>query len=94
MGGNEETAMDVVGAALRGNLNLRATEAAVLGVIGIRKNLYTFNGVLGRRYDRCAAPDGASGADAINRNAVVFGLLPTGDDLRSVFGLEDAVRPT
>src|ERR1700686_5291741 len=94
MGRNKETAMNVVSAALGRGLNLSATETAILGVIAIGKNFYAFNGIFGRRDDRCTPPDGAGGADAVNRNAMTLSLLPIGKNLRTVFGLEYAIRTT
>jgi len=90
----EEAAMEVVRAPLGNNLNLRPAKAAVLGIIAIRNDFYAINGIFRRCDNRCPAPDYAGGAYAINRNAVVLTLLPTGNDLRTIFGFEDAVRTT
>src|ERR1700691_2513710 len=92
MGRNKETAMKVVSATLGNDLNLSAAEAAILGVIAIGKNFYAFNRILGGCDDRCAAPNCARGADAVNRNAITLTLLPIGNNLRAVFGLEYAIR--
>src|ERR1700693_5447390 len=92
MGRNKETAMNVVSSALGNDLNLSAAETSILRVIAIGKNFYAFNGILGGRDDRGAAPDRARGADAVNRNAVALSLLTIGNDLRAVFGLEYAIR--
>src|SRR5580700_5139005 len=94
VGRDKKTAMDVVRAALGGNLKLCAGEAAILGIITIGDNFDAIDGIFRRCDDRCPAPDGAGGADAVNRNAVILGLLPTGNDLRAVFGLKNAVRTT
>src|ERR1017187_1647774 len=92
MGRNKETAMKIVTAALGNDLNLSAAEAAILGVIAIGKNFYAFNGILRGRDDRCTAPDRARGANSVNRNAITLTLLPIGNNLRTVFGLEYAIR--
>ena len=94
MGRKKETAMKVVRAALGGDLNLGAGEASILSIIAIGDDFYAIHGIFRRCDDRCTAPDGAGGADAVNRNAVVLSLLPIANDLRTVFGLEDAVRTT
>src|SRR5260370_31997518 len=94
VGRDKETAVDVVRAALGGNLNLCAAEATVLGVIGVGEDFYAYDRIFRRCDDRRSAPDDASGADTVDRNAVVLSLLPAGNDLRTVFGLEDAVRTT
>src|SRR5260370_10177398 len=86
--------MEVVGAALRGNLNLGAAEATILGIIAIGDDFYAVHGIFRRRDDRCTAPDGAGGGDAVNRNPIVLSLLSTANDLRTIFVLEDAVRTT
>src|SRR5271169_6249946 len=92
MGGNKETAMKVVRAALGNDLNLSAAEAAILGVITIGKNLYAFNGIFRGRDDRCTAPNRARGAIAVNRDAITLTLLSIGNNLRAVFGLKYAIR--
>src|ERR1700738_4532316 len=86
--------MDVVSAALGSDLNLGAAEAAILGVIGIGDDFYAFDRIFRRCDDCSSAPDDAGGADTVNRDAVVLSLLPAGNDLRTVFGLEYAVRTT
>src|ERR1700747_1897729 len=86
--------MEVVTAALGNNLNLGPAEAAIFGIIATGNDFYAINGIFRRCDDRCTAPDDAGRADAIDRNAVVLTLLPAGNDLRTVFSLEDAVRTT
>lgn len=90
----EETAVEVVRAALGSNLNLGAAETAILGIVAVGNDFYALNGIFGRRDDRCTAPDGTCGANAVDRNAIVFRLLTIGDDLCAVFGFKDAVRAT
>src|ERR1700726_717163 len=84
--------MELVGAALGGNLHLGARKAAGFGVIAIGDNLYTFDRIFTRRNHCRSAPDGAGGADAIDRNPVILGLAAVGDCLRAVLGREYASR--
>src|SRR6267154_6232111 len=86
--------MDVVGAALGSDLDLGSAEAAIFGVISVGHDFYALDRIFRRGDDSCSAPDRAGGADAVNRNAIVLSLLPIGNDLCTVFGLEDAVRTT
>ena len=76
--GEKKTAMELVGAALGSHLNLGATEAAILGVVAVGDDLHVFNGIFRRGDDCSSAPDGAGGADAVNRNAVVLDLPAMG----------------
>src|SRR5207244_492734 len=89
--GKEETAMVLVGAALGSDLNLGATEAAVLGIIAMGNDFHAFYRIFRGRNDGRSAPDCARGADTINRNAVVFILLTSCQSLRTVFRLENAL---
>ena len=86
--------MIVVRAALGSNLNLSAGETSILSIVAIGDDFYALHGIFRRCDDRGSAPDSAGGADAVKRNAIVLGLLPVADDLRTVFGLENAVRTT
>ena len=75
MRNEEETAMELVGAALGSDQNLGATKAAILGIITVGYDFYAFNGIFGRSDDGSSSPDGAGGADTVDGNAVVL-ILP------------------
>ena len=64
--GEEETAVEVIGPALRSNLKLGAAEAPTLGVIAVGNDLYIINGIFRWGNDRSSAPDSARDADAVN----------------------------
>src|SRR5271156_4146233 len=83
--------MELVAAALGSDLNLCATEAATLGVIAVGDNLHAFNGLFRRSNDCSPAPDGAGGADTVDRNAVVLIPPAMGQRLRPVFRLKNAL---
>src|SRR6516162_8096212 len=83
--------MILVGAALGDDLNLCAAEASILGVIAVGEDFYTVDRVFRRCNDRRSAPDGARGADTVDRNAVILVLLPGGQRLRTVFRLENTL---
>src|SRR5947208_3018943 len=77
--------MELIAAALGSDLNLGATEASILGIIASGDDFYAINGIF-RRCDDCSStPDSARSADTVNRNAVVFILPATGQNLRTVF---------
>src|SRR5258706_3840656 len=83
--------MKVVGAALGSNLNLGSAEATKFSIVAIRENFHAVNRVFRRCNDGGSTPNGTGGADTVNHNAVVFILLTSGQSLRAVFGLENAL---
>src|SRR5438477_349011 len=89
--GKESAAVEVVAAALGSELNLGATKASVLGVVTIGENFYVFHGIFGGRDDCGSAPDGAGGADPVDRIAVVLILLAGGESLGTVFCLKNTL---
>src|SRR5437879_13147225 len=82
--------MILVGTALGNDLNLGAAKASILGVIAIGEDFYAFHRVFRRCNDGSSTPDGAGGADTVDRNAVILVLLAGGQRLRTVFRLENA----
>src|SRR6266404_4844306 len=91
MSGEERAAMKVVGAALGNNLNLGSAEAAKFSIVAIGENFHALYGIFRGGNDCRSTPDGAGGADAVDHDAVVFILLASGQSLRAVFGLENAL---
>ena len=84
--------MEIIAPALGRDLKLRASEAAIFGVVAVRNDFYAFDGIFRRRDDGAASPNSAGGADAVNRNAVILGLVAVGDNLDAVLSREDAGR--
>ena len=89
--GDEEASVIVIGAALGSNLDRRAAEAAILGVVIVGHNLEAFDGFFRRGDDGRSTPNRAGRADAVNGNAVVWGLLSVGADGRAVLSVEDSL---
>ena len=86
----KRTAMHVIGAALRRDLNLRTAEPAVLRVIPVGHNPHIIDRILCWGNDGRAAPNGARSADAIDRDAIALVLATVGQRLGTVLSLKDA----
>ena len=86
--------MELVGATLGRDLKMGAAETSILSIVCVGHNLDAFHGIFRRSDNGRAAPDGAYGADAVNRDAVVLRLLPIGNNLHAIFRFEDAVSAT
>src|SRR5258708_13653851 len=91
VGGKKQASMEVVGAALGSDLYLCAAEGSILGVLAVGEAFYAVYRFFRRRDDCRPAPNSAAGADAVNRNAVVFILLTDRQSLWTVFCLENTL---
>ena len=83
--------MQLIGAALGNDLDLRTAEPAVLRIVAIRDDLHLSHRIFTRCDHRCAAPDRTHRADAIDCDAVGLILAARILDLRTVLGLENPV---
>src|SRR3954471_4728222 len=92
-------AMELIGAVLRDQLDLRAAEASTFCVVGICDNLHLFDGVGIRCDHRSRSPRHAGRLNSVYGDAVAVAAAAIPRDLRSVFGLirattcADASRP-
>src|ERR1019366_663626 len=81
--------MDLVGAALRGDLHLRAAEAAIFSIVAVRDDLHVLHRVFARSDDRRATPYCADRTDSVDGDTVRLILPASCIHLRTVFRLED-----
>src|ERR1700722_2143165 len=70
MRGKEEASVVIVGAALRRNFKLRATESSVLRIVIVGNDFEVFDGVFGRSDDSRSPPHSAGCTNAIDSDSV------------------------
>src|ERR1700752_2683057 len=91
MRGKEETAVNLIAAALGDDFDLPAAEAPVFGVVAVRDDLDAVDRIFSWRNYRRPTPNCAGRADPVNRDSVVLVLLAMSNRLSTIFRLENSL---